>query len=379
VPDARLRTAGRPVAAHALSILPAPGAYAAAGATPVSRAPSGGRYLAPEFCRIPILFTTLVAAELVVVVIWLAPQRGELAPADPFFVTSTLALWLAVSCGVLLCKARGWLSTLPQALGALAAWAIPVLVTGIGSWLVVELEVVLLAGRGAEQSGEFALRNAAIAAVLTAFLLRYFHVQQQWLLNERAQARAAVDALQARIRPHFLFNSMNSIASLVRRDPVTAERAVEDLADLFRAALGASEGMATLKEELDLCQQYLRIEGLRLAERLRVNLTVEPDVPLDLPLPRLCLQPLVENAVHHGIARLPEGGAVDLHVQRRDRHVEVDILNPCPPAAAGSPGNRHATANIEQRLAYHFGSAARMTRGCHDGYYRCTVRLPLPS
>lgn len=328
----------------------------------------------------PILFTTLVTAELVVVVIWLAPNREGPASADPLFATSALALWLALCCGVLLCKARPWLASLPQVPGALVAWAIPVLITGIGSWLVVELDVVLLQGRGPGQSGEFAWRNAAIAAVIAAFLLRYFHVQQQWLLNERAQARAAVDALQARIRPHFLFNSMNTIASLVRRDPVTAERAVEDLADLFRAALGASAGMATLKDELDLCQQYLRIEGLRLAERLRVSVTVEPDVPLDLPLPRLCLQPLVENAVHHGIARLPEGGAINLHVQRRDRHVEVDILNPCPPpAAAGSPGNQHATANIEQRLAYHFGSAARMTRGCHDGYYRCTVRLPLPS
>jgi two-component system, LytTR family, sensor histidine kinase AlgZ len=336
------------------------------------------RYLAPEFCQMPILFTTLVAAELVVVVIWLAPRLSGGSDVDAFLAASTLALWLALCSAVLLCKSRPSLAQLPQALGALAAWAIPVATTLLGSWLVVELDVVVSAGV-MERGAEFALRNALIAAVLAAFLLRYFHVQQQRLMNERAQARAAVDALQARIRPHFLFNSMNSIASLVRHDPATAERAVEDLADLFRAALGASEGLATLKEELDLCRQYLRIEGLRLAGRLRVNIVVDADVPLDLPLPRLCLQPLVENAVHHGVARLPEGGAVDLHVQQRNRHVEIDILNPCPPAAAGAPGNRHATANIEQRLAYHFGAAARMTRGHHDGYYRCTVRVPIPS
>src|SRR5690606_35053040 len=138
----------------------------------------------------------------------------------------------------------------------------------------------------------FALSCTAIAALLAAALLRYFYIQQQWTSQVFAHARAEVQALQARMRPHFLFNSMNSIASLVRRDPDTAQRAVEDLADLFRAALGAGQGDSTLQEELSLLRRYLAIEALRLGERLRVDWQLEDELPLDLSLPRLLLQPL---------------------------------------------------------------------------------------
>src|SRR5690606_5465417 len=135
---------------------------------------------------------------------------------------------------------------------------------------------------------------AALAAIITAAALRYFYVQQQWAEQVQAKADAEVRALQARIRPHFLFNSMNSIASLVRRDPATAERAIEDLSDLFRAALGAGQGPATLDEEIILAERFLAIEKLRLGDRLKVDWQREDDLPLTLSMPRLILQPLVE-------------------------------------------------------------------------------------
>ena len=337
----------------------------------------GRRYEPPDFCRMPILFTCLVAAELVVIVLWLAP--GGVLQGETFFAASALALWLAVLCAVLLCKLRPWLGRLPLPAGALAAWLIPVLVTLAACALVVELGVVLVSALDSGlPGGELAWRTAAIAAVLGAFLLRYFHVQDLWLRNERAQARAAVDALQARIRPHFLFNSMNSIASLVRHDPETAERAVEDLADLFRAALGAGDGMCGLDEELALCRQYLGIEKLRLADRLEVDWQLDPALLPRVRVPRLSIQPLVENAVHHGVARLPRGGRIGISVHACGEGVEVEVLNPSPPPHRGAAaGNRHALGNIAQRLDYHFGDQARMTRGYQDGYYRCTVRLPL--
>ncbi|GIX35866.1 MAG: histidine kinase [Lysobacteraceae bacterium] len=335
------------------------------------------RFEPPEFCRIRILFTSLVAAELVVVVLWLAPG-GALAGAR-FFAASVLALWLAVLSLLSLCQARGWLARLPLVAGALAAWLIPVAICLLGGALVASLDEALLGpGASAGFDADAVWRTAAIAAVLGGLLLRYFHVQEMWLRNERAQARAAVEALQARIRPHFLFNSLNSIASLVRRDAVTAERALEDLADLFRAALGAGDGMCSLREELDLCRQYLSIEKLRLADRLQVAWQVDEDLAAQVRVPRLSLQPLVENAVHHGIARLAGGGRILVSVQRSGDGAEIEILNPCP-VTGRSPdqGNRHAQRSIEQRLAYHFGDAARMTAACRDGYYRCTVRVPL--
>jgi len=334
---------------------------------------------APDLCRLPLLFSTLVAAELVVLVIWLAPSAGRGWHWEPFFAASTLAIWLALCSAVMLCKLRPILMRMPVMAGALCAWLVPVATTWLGSLVIhyLDLTLQLQLGLPDTPAAEFAGGNATIAAVICAALLRYFHVQQQWLRNERAQARAAVEALQARIRPHFLFNSMNTIASLVRRDPATAERAVEDLADLFRAALGASEGLSSLKEELDLCRQYLNIEKLRLADRLQVAQQIEAGVDLATPVPRLSLQPLVENAIHHGIARLPAGGTVSLVVRSRPGAVEIEIGNPCPPASRPAvAGNRHALDNIAQRLDYHFAQRAGMTRHCQDGYYLCTVRLP---
>lgn len=324
------------------------------------------------------MFTTLVAAELVVVILWLAP--GSLLGGDAFLGASTLAMWLALCSAVLLCSLRPWLARLPLPAGAVVAWLIPVLTSLLACWAVMEAGAVLLGplDPSAGFTRDFALRTAAVVAVLSAFLLRYFHVQALWLRNERAQARAAVDALQARIRPHFLFNSMNSIASLVRRDPETAEHAMEDLADLFRAALGAGDGMCELGEELALCRQYLGIEKLRLAARLEVAWQVDEAVARSARVPRLSIQPIVENAIHHGIARLPRGGRMLISVQARGDQAEIEVLNPCPPPRSSpASGNRHALSSIEQRLDYHFGDRARMTRGYHAGYYRCTVHVPL--
>ncbi|HEX5756170.1 MAG TPA: histidine kinase, partial [Arenimonas sp.] len=204
-----------------------------------------------------------------------------------------------------------------------------------------------------------------------------FYVREQWQAQVQAQTQAAMDALQARIRPHFLFNSMNTIASLVRSDPATAERAVEDLSDLFRAALGADRGEATLAEEIELGRRYLDIEGLRLGGRLRVHWQLPEPLPM-LRLPRLVLQPLLENAVLHGVARLPEGGRIDITLQVAGRTLEIVIRNPA--AADSDPGlhNGHAQDSIAQRLRHRLGNGARLHAGREGADYVCRLHLPLP-
>jgi two-component system sensor histidine kinase AlgZ len=164
----------------------------------------------------------------------------------------------------------------------------------------------------------------------------------------------------------------------VRRDPATAERAVEDLADLFRAALGAGEDGSTLAEEIALGERYLSIESLRLGERLRVRWDLAEPLPRTLRLPRLVLQPLLENAVVHGIAPLPQGGELVIAIDVRGTDLHVRITNPALPPRERDGGNRHAQASIEQRLAYQFGRGAVLTRGFADGYYVCELVLPLP-
>ncbi len=319
-------------------------------------------------------------AELVVLVVALAPG-GERWRLEQFASASAFALWLALTITVLLCAARIPLSRLPRALGALAAIACALLVALLGAALVYQLYAALgyPLVPGDVGLGEFAGASAAIAALITAVVLRYLYVLEGWQAQVRASAQAQADALQARIRPHFLFNSLNAIIGLVRRDPVVAERALLDLSDLFRAALGAGDSGSNLREEVELAERYLAIESLRLGPRLRVAWRRQEPLPWELPLPRLLLQPLVENAVLHGIARLPEGGEVEISMACQDGMLRIAVGNPAPArtAAAGDHrGARHAQRSIGDRIAHAYGPRAGLTVDAGAGYYRCELRVP---
>jgi two-component system, LytTR family, sensor histidine kinase AlgZ len=217
-----------------------------------------------------------------------------------------------------------------------------------------------------------------IATLLGAALLRYFYVLAQWQARLAAVTRAQVEALQARIRPHFLFNSMNTVAALIRVDPAAAERTVEDLSELFRAALGQHDtDDGTLGEELALIDRYLAIEQLRLGARLRVQRELD-DLPLDFPLPRLLLQPLVENAVRHGIQPLREGGEVVLRGHRGGGGIRIEISNPLPDTPA-EPGNGHGLDSVRQRIVYRYGPLAKAQAGPQGNRFVVLLYLPRPA
>jgi two-component system sensor histidine kinase AlgZ len=334
----------------------------------------------PDFCRLPRIAAVLAIAELVVVVVWLSPHAGTDWSLTEFVAASAFALWLALVMSIGYCKLGRDFSRLPTPVGIAAALLMPMLVGAGGAWAVHAID----AGLGTQytppdsRSLQFIGSVAALSTLIAALALRYFYVSEQWRARVHAASKAQVEALQARIRPHFLFNSMNTIASLVRTDPATAERAVEDLSELFRAALGAGEGESTLAEEIVISERYLAIEALRLGPRLRVAWNIGPDVPRDLRMPRLVLQPLLENAVLHGIAPLPAGGQVDIDMAREAGRLRIEVRNPALPPRERRAGNQHAQDSIVQRLAYHFGSEARLSRGFEDGSYRCQLTLPLP-
>ncbi|HYM86759.1 MAG TPA: histidine kinase, partial [Pseudoxanthomonas sp.] len=174
---------------------------------------------------------------------------------------------------------------------------------------------------------------------------------------------------------------MNLIATLVRRDPVVAERAVLDLSDLFRAALGASEGDSSLAQEVELAKRYLSIESLRLGERLQIEWSLAEPLPWSLRLPHLMLQPMVENAVLHGISRMPAGGKLEIALWVAGDSLYFRIRNPAPsPATAAMAlqrGSGHAQRNIAYRLAYKFGPRARLTGAWKEGAYTCEIVLPV--
>ena len=327
----------------------------------------------PDFCRLPALFALVVVGALTATVMWLARDDQRDWPA--YSVSMLFVTWLALVIAVTLCKLRARLERLPGRLPYAAVWGLIVLVVLLAStvarWLDGALEMHMIGG----SLLSFVRDNTLIAALLGAAMLRYFYVLTQWQVRLAAVSQAQVEALQARIRPHFLFNSMNTVAALIRVDPAAAERTVEDLSELFRAALGQHDtGDGTLGEELALVERYLAIEQLRLGARLRVRRELG-DLPPGFPLPRLLLQPLVENAVRHGIQPLREGGEVILRGAREGAGIRIEILNPLPPTPA-APGSGHGLDSVRQRVAHRYGPHASVQAGPRGGQFEVRLQLP---
>lgn len=331
----------------------------------------------PDLCRLPRLLLMMSMAELIVVMMALAPD-GAHWDRGRFMSGSAFALWLALTISVLLCLSRRRLSRLPHGLGGVIATAGASAIAACVAAMTHMIDAS--AGAGLVSPGvtlsRFVWGTAAVTMLAVGVALRYLYVNDNWKAQVQASARAEVEALQARIKPHFLFNSMNTIASLIRRDARLAERAVLDLSDLFRAALGAGEGGSTLTEEVELAERYLAIEELRLGDRLKVIWRRYEPLPWRLPLPRLVLQPLVENAVLHGISRLPGGGTIEIELMAPGEELLLRVRNPSPPPGDAAGGARHAQHSIGQRLRYAYGSQARMTAGWTEGYYLCELQVP---
>lgn len=206
-----------------------------------------------------------------------------------------------------------------------------------------------------------------------AVVLFYFHLRGRALSPALTEAR--LQALQARIRPHFLFNSLNAVLSLVRTDPRRAETALEDMADLFRVFMADNRDLVPLEREVELCRQYLDIEQLRLGERLQIEWHAD-NMPRDALVPPLLLQPLLENAVYHGIEPSTEPGTVVINIFRSRGEVHVVLRNPYRAEAPHQHGNRMAVGNIRERLALHFDEEGRLETQIRDGAYQVHIRIP---
>jgi two-component system sensor histidine kinase AlgZ len=282
---------------------------------------------------------------------------------------------VVLGASLLLCTARDQLARMAPA----AAFA--------AIFLVIQLLVVLFSIAGlllflppnaAVSPTERVLQNLLISLLASLVFVRYLVLHRQWQLQVRAEAGARLDALQARIRPHFLFNALNTIASLIRSRPEDAEEAVLDLSELLRTGLRPG-GRHTLGEELELIRGYLRIEAQRLGDRLRIDWDLADDVPINEEIPALLIQPLVENAVVHGVAARPEGGTLAIRVARVGRgQWQVTVENPLPddsPSASG--GNRMALENIAKRIDLAWGERARLVTRAADGAFTATLRAPI--
>lgn len=295
---------------------------------------------------------------------WLDVLRQTMRVATlltPIMLSSLLLLWLT----------QAWLSSLEYWRGVLAVNLLVAILTLFFFYFGGELY-------RPTQSDELAfqmLRCIVLSLSICMLTLMYFRLRAKVLSHALSDARLQV--LRARIRPHFLYNTLNAVLSILRSQPKRAEIALEDMADLFRMAMADEQDMVPLHNEVLLSKQYLALEQLRMGERLRVDWQI-CDMPADALIPSLLLQPLLENAVYHGIEPLVEGGMIRVVLQRLGSSLQIVVENPCPVHSAARPhqGNKIALQNIRERLALLFDAEASYQVTSGRDFYRVEIVLP---
>lgn len=334
--------------------------------------------IVPDCCNVGIVFRVLVLINVVVLctILLQSPglQVGLRAFVEASMVVELACLWslfaLCVLRRLLLAAPGGYAmgTALQRVLCALVPAAITaVIVRALSGADVFQATFTHLTG----------FKAALTAALFGALVQHYFELRARAFSPALVEAR--LQALQARIRPHFLFNSLNAVLSLIRSEPRRAEATLEDLADLFRVLMSDPRNMSTLEDEIRLCKQYLAIEQIRLGERLQVEWQLENLDSMRLQharVPVLLLQPLLENAVRHGVEPMAAPAPVRVRVARVLDRIDIRVVNAVNAAATPAPGNHMALDNIRERLALLYDVEAQLSAGAHDGCFE--VRLSLP-
>jgi len=317
----------------------------------------------PDFRNLGVIARVLIAVNLAAIAAALAVTSDPARGAGAFVQAATLIEPLLLAIVLALAAAS-------PLLGRLRYW------TGCAAVLAIVLALAAAAyaafGIVPEMQPNLA-RMLALSAIAAAALLAYFRLLAKAYSPALAEAR--LQALQARIRPHFLFNSLNTVLSLIRRDPKRAERALEDLSDLFRTLMSEPRQFVRLADEIDLLERYAALEQLRLGERLQITWEID-SAPLDALLPPLVLQPLLENAVHHGVEPGTAPGVVLVQIERRGDRVLARIENPYIEEQQRRAGNRIALDNIRERLLLFFDAEARIRTSAADSRYRVEIEIP---
>jgi two-component system sensor histidine kinase AlgZ len=318
----------------------------------------------PDFRNVGILLRILLIANAVALVA--AVMKSATLPEIASRIVEMAALVepLLILTLVVLYLFNGVLSRLPYSAGAVAVIALTLVLT----WLLhAWAQRYLLFGVTSVE------RYWLLVGLVTAMLLCYFDLRGRALSPAIAEAR--LQALQARIRPHFLFNSINAVLSLIRQEPRRAEAALEDMAELFRVLMADNRELTPLAREVELCRQYLGIEQLRLGERLKVEWHIDK-MPADAMVPPLVLQPLLENAVYHGIEPRTEPGVVSINIYATRDEVHAVLRNPYSRSDDHHTGNNMALGNIRERLQLHFDAEATLTSRVTDGAYQVHIVMP---
>ena len=323
--------------------------------------------LLPDFRNLGVMARVLVAVNALAAagVLFATPHPG--GALEHFMNTAAYLEPLLLIQLLVLAALSPFLARLPYRSGYSAVLAVVLVLVALYHALVVRLP--------AEPPPSLAAA-LALAALVAIGLLGYLRLLAKAYSPALVEAR--LQALQARIRPHFLFNSLNAVLSLIRRDPKRAERALEDLADVFRTLMSEPRQFVRLADEISLLERYAGIEQLRLGERLRITWELDT-APTDALLPPLVLQPLLENAVFHGVEPGTAAGEVLVRIERRGDRVLARIENPYVADQQRRVGNRMALENIRERLALFFDAEARIETSADGRRYRVEIEMPYRS
>lgn len=327
--------------------------------------------LIPDLCQGRSVLWVILFSEALVIVLTLLSSGALDFSWEQFGLLSMYVQWMVLVCAAGLCRLRLHLPVM-SINGVTTVSFIVIILVNLVLCLFTQwaLNYFLFEDLG----WDWLLRNQLITAILAALLLHYFYVQMQSRLRARSELQSRVQALHSRIRPHFLFNSMNIIASLIHVDPDKAEQAVEDLSELFRASLKEAGSEVSLKQELELCKKYVNIEQLRLDKRLNVIWDVSASQLIRIPL--LTLQPLIENAIYHGIAPSSDGGTVSIVLKNEDNRVFLQVINPLPQGSLNARkehGNHMALENIRHRLHALYGENVIMATEQDSQQFTITI------
>ena len=336
--------------------------------------------LLPNFCHGPVILNVALIAEMLAFVITLVTRRISLNLLEDLLLISLFVQWIALTSVAALCAARTRLNRLPklQALGLTYALLllITVLVSEAAIWLLWAFGRI--STPSPEWRGYFHVQNLSVSVFVNALALRYLLGKHELKQRTLSEARARIQALQSRIRPHFVFNGLNIIASLTRTAPATAETTIENMADVFRMMLSEDDNQVPVKKEIDVAKKYLALEALRLDNRLRVEWEIGT-FPRRAVMPVLTLQPLLEHAIRDGIEALPTGGTLGIRLWEDSDKIHVRVAYPYPPTQVKSTSAAHdqSLANLRSRLQSHYGEAAVLK--VHGEHGQCTVTVTLPT
>tara|TARA_R110001592_G_scaffold177076_2_gene417347 strand:+ start:160764 stop:161813 length:1050 start_codon:yes stop_codon:yes gene_type:complete len=329
-------------------------------------------FFIPDLCKVQAVLFLLILTQLLSLVLCLSVSSERLINWELLGYLSLFCHTLALSFAAIMCISRPYLKGKKTSLVALYFLATNLFISLSLSWLSAYIFIPYLF----QHPDIFIIKTSIISSIIACILLRYFYLQAQWKEQKQSELKSRIQALQARIRPHFLFNSMNSIASLIASDPQKAEDAVLDLCSLFRATLNNQQTLIPIEEEIELCRRYLNIEALRLGDRLKLDLQIKPPSK-KIQIPPLTLQPLFENAIYHGIQPRTEGGTITLLMEEKNNSLSIMLSNPFSKTDEKHQGNHIALDNIRSRVQAIFGDHAILKTSSYNNIFTVTLRIPI--